>query len=330
MTNASLQVNRHKGRLEFDDPARATFSAEVKRRSPYRVIDGRIVSEALEIPVTEHCNLSCRSCSHLSPVFRKNGVDPAEVEADLSLLARHYNASHVRLVGGEPLLHPRLLDLIAAIRRSRVSERIRLISNGTLTHLMTPEFWAALDEVHISIYPGKELSQTTLDVLKNRAMQYGTSLVIKNFDKFRETYAEEGTSDSRLVARIFQSCQIAHTWRCHTVAQGYFYLCPQSAYVPRLLTGVDSDKSAANGLKITADASFGPEILKFLERDNPLSACSSCLGSVGKIFRHEEIRRSLWRLSQKYSTEELIDWNFLEGLESNPDAHNDCFETVHQ
>lgn len=328
MTTEISQVDQPTRRLKFDDPSRANLPIEVNGRSPYRVIDGCIVSEALEISVTEHCNLSCRSCSHLSPVFKKKNVEPEQVEADLSLLARHYKAAHVRLVGGEPLLHPRLLDVVAAIRRSGVTERIRVISNGSLPHRMTPKFWAALDEVHISIYPGKEPSQTTLDVLQKQATKSGKCLVIKRFDKFRETYAERGTEDSVLIARIFNSCQIAHTWRCHTVAHGYFFLCPQSVFVPMLLHGFDDRTHPSDGLKISTDPLFGRELLEFLERDEPLTACASCLGSVGRIFKHEEVSRSDWRECQQYQTEELVDFTYLEQLEINPDAHNGCFETI--
>jgi hypothetical protein len=244
------------------------------------------------------------------------------------LLAKHYQASHVRLVGGEPLLHPRLLDLVAAIRRTGITKRIRIISNGSLSHRMTPEFWAALDEVHISIYPGKEPSTNTLDILERQAAEFGKCLVIKRFDKFRETYAEMGTEDPALINRIFNSCQIAHTWRCHTVAHGYFFLCPQSAFVPMLLHGLNDRSYSSNGLKITNAPAFGRELLEFLEREKPLPACRWCLGSVGRIFKHEEVSRSEWRQYQQHRTEELVDRTYLEQLEIDPDAHNGCFEIV--
>ena len=53
----------------------------------YSRIDGKIYSAKCEINVAEHCNLSCRGCSHLSPVVPKSFVDPAEVLADLTNFA---------------------------------------------------------------------------------------------------------------------------------------------------------------------------------------------------------------------------------------------------
>lgn len=323
---------RGAARLGLNDPLRSELSIEVERRSPYRVVDGRLMSEACEISVTEHCNFTCRSCSHLSPVSRKYSVSPLEVERDLALLAPHYQVGHVRLLGGEPLLHPRLVDVVEAVRRSNITRSIRVLTNGSLLGRMVPRFWAAVDEVHLSVYPGTELSESASEALRQQAALHRTALVIKRFDRFRETYAAKGTNDWGLVTRIFTSCQIAHVWRCHTVAEGYFFLCPQGAFLSSSLDASANRERERerNGLKISADVGFGQQLLEYLEREHPLPACRRCLGSVGRIFDHEQIPRTSWRQFQQHRTEELIDWNHLEQLEANPDAHNGCFVTVPQ
>jgi len=331
MTDKILPSIYPTGSLKFNDPQRADLPVAVDRPTPYRVVDDCIFSEALEIAVTEHCNFSCKSCSHLAPILKKSVVEPSEIKAALSLLSRHYKATHVRLVGGEPLLHPRLVDLIEAIKLSGVTERVRVITNGSLPNRMTPEFWVAVDEVHISIYPGKEMSRAALETLAEQSEKYGKCLVVKRFDRFRETYAQKGSDDFHLINRIYRSCQIAHTWRCHTVSRGYFYLCPQSIFVPMIShSSSDNQEYKENGLKISGDSGFGQELLRFLESEDPLSACSSCLGSVGKLFNHEQVPRNIWTQYQQYTTEELLDREFLEQLESDPDKHNGCFETMPQ
>ena len=161
--------------------------------------------------------------------------------------------------------------------------------------------------------------------MKKKAREFGTQLIIKRFDFFRESYSEQGTNDQDLVARIYRSCQVAHIWRCHNVSHGYFYRCPQSIFIPEVVG--ESHKSDFDGdrLRIHNGDSFGEELLDFLERSTPLSACSYCLGSVGRSFPHAQVVRSSWRKFQKYRTEDLVDWAFLKTLEDKADTKNGCF-----
>src|SRR5262249_51866452 len=47
---------------------------------------GRIRQGSCEINVVKHCNLSCRSCAHLSPIVAKEFVDPRKLFVDLRRL----------------------------------------------------------------------------------------------------------------------------------------------------------------------------------------------------------------------------------------------------
>lgn len=323
-----LLDNQELSYLGLEDPCRSTLPTVVKEKSPYRVVNGRIVSEACEINVTEHCNFTCRSCSHLSPVMPTYKIDLTELEKDLSLLAPHYHVEHLRLVGGEPLLHPQIVDVISIVQQSKIADRVRVITNGSVLSRMPEEFWESVDEVHVSLYPNKELSESCLDTCAELAKANAVSLVIKRFNQFRETYTELGTNDDALVKRIYRTCQIAHVWRCHTIAHGYFFRCPQSVFIPALLLP-DAEK-AVDGLKIHSGPTFGEELLDFLENPDPLRSCQFCLGSVGRKFDHSQVSRSGWRQRQKLSTEKLLDQQFLEQLEEDPDAHNGCFTTINE
>src|SRR4051812_29275394 len=119
--------------------------------------DGMIHSEAIEINAVRGCNLSCRACSHLSPVLPPRAVVSAEsVRRDLTLLARCYHCDHVRILGGEPLLHPDLLGVVRAVRASGITDRVRVVTNGVLLPRQSVDLWDAVDEIHVSVYPGHE------------------------------------------------------------------------------------------------------------------------------------------------------------------------------
>ena len=265
----------------------------------YQLVEGRIHNSTCEINVAEHCNLSCRGCSHLSPIMGKYFVEPTEVLADLSLLARHYRVDQVRLLGGEPLLHPDLLTVISAVRTSGITERVTLTTNGLLLARMPIELWEAVDTIELSMYPGHSPQPTQFAQIDARAREHGVEFLPARVDKFRQSYTEVRIDNPELVQRVFSSCKIAHQWRCHTVAHGRLYRCPQSYFLPKILGEHTGGGPDVDGITIGDDDAFGDRLLAFLNAHSPLASCANCLGTAGRLVPHVQIRRSEFRDPQK-------------------------------
>ena len=85
--------------------------------------------------------------------------------------------------------------------------------------------------------------------------------------------------------------------------------------------------SSKNGIQITDSAEFAESLLAYLNSPEALLSCYHCLGSVGKLFAHEQIPRSQWRSRQQHPTEELIDLHYLAISESNPSANNSSYRS---
>jgi cyclic pyranopterin phosphate synthase len=279
----------------------------------YEIRNGKILIERCELDIVHHCNLSCRACTHLSPWAAKYFVDPDQVVSDLSVLAKYCHLKGVGLLGGEPLLHPDLLGVIDAIRKSGIIERIAVVTNGVLLWRMPEAFWRSVDVVVISLYPGYEISVEELKVYQQRAREHGVDLRLKYQDSFRESHSALGTTDARLVRRIYSTCKTARVWRCHTLIDGYFYRCPRSAFIPRYLHSSPWPNVAIDGLKVEHRGTFGDDLLNFLSRETPLESCRYCLGTVGKRFAQTQESRGVSRTLRP--TEELVDWEYLEELE---------------
>lgn len=270
----------------------------------------------MEVVVCHHCNLRCRGCAYLAPTRPTVFVDPDQLYRELAMLARSYHASEVRVLGGEPLLHPDLPAVAVAIRRSGICGTIRVITNGIRLPHAPPQLWEAIDEASVSVYPGCQLAPDTAGRLERTAASYGVALKFKPFTYFRESYSEIGTDDAQLAKRIFRTCQMANVWRCTTVWQGRIYRCPQSLFLPAAVSELAGTRE---GIAISDDAGFLDRLLAFLESPEPLASCRSCLGSVGKLFENQQVPRSNWRQPQQTSTENLVDWPHLRDLEANPD-----------
>ena len=286
------------------------------------VKDGRVINpEGLEVNVTFHCNMRCTSCSHLAPLYRKQNIDPARLRADLTLLAESYHASYVKLLGGEPLLHPDLLEVIDAVRSSGVSDTVLVCTNGTLLHRMPDEFWAAVDTVELSIYPSRPLSEEQLAVFQERAHRHGVNLLINHYTHFRVAYSERGTDDDGLVRDIFDTCKLAHVWLSHTLHDGWLYRCPQSVVLAEQLADISWDRTV-DGIQIQGGPGFVSALTEFLNRTKPLRACRNCLGSVGRIHPHAEVPRTSWR--QGEATEDVLDREFLTLARRDITADDGC------
>jgi hypothetical protein len=277
-------------------------------------IDGGRISPpySCEINAVDHCNIACMDCNHASPGAGKAVASPSAVLNDLSLLSRHYKSYALKIVGGEPLLHPDLLSLLRAVRESNICEYISLVTNGTLLSQMADEIWAELDEVELSIYPGtRPMLETHLPSVQRSAARHQVKLVISPYEEFRITFSTIGTADAGLTRRIYRNCRLANLWGCQSVHEGYFFKCPKCIYVPRILDAPVRYDYREDGLKITDSPDFLRQLSEYLGSQEPLSACRYCLGSSGKHRPHRLVKASEWVHIQARPIEELVDYGKL-------------------
>lgn len=288
----------------------------------YRVRDGVIWTRAIEINATRHCNLSCRGCSHSSPLEEYFVLQPEEIISSLRELSGFLRAETVRLVGGEPLLHPNMSSLVCAVRESGITERVCLVTNGILLDQTDEEVLSCIDEIQISLYPLSE--QIISRIYKNieKVSAVCKKVKVLKYTSFREAITKNWTENQTVCQKIYETCQIAHYWRCMTVDQGFLYRCPQSMVLMRNhnLKEEMNDRLEIRTIKKMED------VLCFLENNNSLQACASCLGSVGIVIEHEQVHKDLW-VSQLPTIPEVgVDYKFMEELEKNARADNDCMK----
>jgi hypothetical protein len=237
-------------------------------------------------------------------------MDAGTLERDLGVLGRYYHTKSVRLLGGEPLLHPDLAGLISVVRRSGITDSICIVTNGLLLPRMDLDLWMSVNRVEVSQYPGRELSDERRQECEERAQACGTEIQFTAYSDFRQSYSEQGTTDSSLSRAIFDSCAVVHDWRCHTLANGRFYKCPQAYYLPQVVQGC-AGNDPIDSIQIDDSRSFGDALLSYLESQEPLQTCGHCLGTAGVRLAHVQIRRKEFRAFQSHPAEELVDSELL-------------------
>ena len=283
------------------------FNLPLTGPANYRVRDNIIYTQSIEINAVRHCNLSCRSCSHASPISSKLNMDPNVVGRDLKTLSRFLRCEAVRILGGEPLLHPSLEELLKAVKYSNISTNICLATNGTLLQLINDKLIPYIDEVQISLYP---LKKQQMDIIKKEAIRLserGIRIELKEISYFRESLAQNPTRNSSIIKMVYETCMVAHLWRSLTVNNGYLYRCPQSLVYAEYNSNYD-DSLSIGDIKCIND------LLKFLENNNACKACSQCLGSIGKQFPHEQVKNDCWQIRLPVTPEEGLDFDYAKSL----------------
>jgi hypothetical protein len=235
----------------------------------------------------------------------KATVDADALHEDLSILASVYHARWLRILGGEPLLHPDLCGIVHAVRESGVADRIAIVTNGVLLPRVTGSLWPAIDAMEVALYPGHELEAETLRECRRSSQAHSVDLRVVRVREFRESYSEIGSGDREVIQRIYDTCHEAHIWRCHTVANGSFYKCPQSYFLGKLL------HDGRDGLTLRPASDLRKRLFTYLQNPEPLASCTNCLGTAGRRFSHTQAKRAQFRQHQARPTEDLIDHRYL-------------------
>ena len=88
----------------------------------------------LEHHLVDHCNLNCNGCSHFSPLCEPWFEELGDFERDFRKLAEisDQKVGIIRLMGGEPLLHPNINQFLMVCRELFPLTHIELVTNGLL------------------------------------------------------------------------------------------------------------------------------------------------------------------------------------------------------
>lgn len=277
----------------------------------------KIISEKLEINITNKCNLSCRGCSHLSPICTEHKFDIDKLCLSLNRLSTVFHCQTVRLLGGEPFLAADLPKIIHIVRESNICDYITVVSNGLLIKEKHKQILQNIDVLEISNHH----VGTFVDRIKALAKS-NCKLVILDFDAFRESYSEQGTNDTGLIEQIYKTCLVSNVWKCYNLEDGHFYKCPQS-HVLKSIKNLQPD-----GVDVLSSMDLKNDLQRYIDSERPLSACRYCLGAVGQIYQQQQINRRDWRSQQNKSTEEMIDYEFLNKLEIKANLNNHCVKSI--
>ena len=249
----------------------------------------------LQIDLLQHCNMKCKSCMLYSNIITEpNYADYDSVLNDWRRLKDlFWGVFKLRLLGGEPLLSPRLADYVQSARQIFPDAEIEVVTNALL--LRENEEIENLLELmceenisfDISVYKPMEAKiDDVKDLLKKHGVKYSLNMTKGEFYKILRRNPD-------------QNITVAHgrclSKKCHDLKEGRIYNCPRPSHISILnekLQGKWPEKVGGYDLYSAKD---GWQLKKVL--NSPYEFCAYC----GELVSNKWERTDLSKVS-------LDDW----------------------
>lgn len=231
----------------------------------------------IEFNLTDHCNLNCKGCTHYAPLAPATFTSLDELRHAASHIAAIADGGldNVYLIGGEPLLHPQIVDAMTIVRQAFRHTPISLFTNGLLLPRMSDDFWKTCRDADIRIVMTQYPVNFDYDSVKALIHSHGVRCDI---------YADRSMADSfwrfGLDPKGRQHPRISHfkciNHGCITITGNRIYPCSISACVGHLNAAAGSQFTHRPGDYIEVDDLTSIEQLKRL-RDKPVPFCAYCV-----------------------------------------------------
>ncbi len=178
--------------------------------------------------IVHHCNLNCRSCDHCAPLAKEEFADIKKFEKDIRQMRKlcDYIGSFA-IMGGEPLLHPKINNFIKISRKVLSNHvRISIYTNGIMLNSMDGAFWKEMRKNSIVLV----ITNYRLNIDYNRIIKtandnqvmwaYEGNTGVHEKLMTKSTYDLEGKQDINIVSKNCYQGKV-----CRQVEDGRLYKC---------------------------------------------------------------------------------------------------------
>jgi MoaA/NifB/PqqE/SkfB family radical SAM enzyme len=237
-----------------------------------------------ETNLVYHCNLNCMGCDHFCPLAEQWFADINEYKRDMRRMSGIFDgeAGIIRLIGGEPLLHPDVTCFMEVARENFKRTQIDLLTNGLLLPKESDEFWDYCKQLDIGLDITQYPVMPNFDALEEKARRYGLRWHLKREEKevktlFKIPLNPKGNCDpmdSYLRCLYPHNCHISSST---TLKQGgRLYSCTVAAHINifNKYFGHEIGEFKRDYINIHAEDVSDEKILEFLSK--PIPMCRYC------------------------------------------------------
>ena len=193
--------------------------------------------DRIEYSIVDRCNLNCKYCCHYAPVVNEYEVTVEQFEEDVHNLSVLTNEGKelgtLGILGGEPLMHPKFMDICKIAREQLPWSRIRVTTNGILLLSMSKQHLAMLRRLDVEILISKYSDKIDYKHMENLLNEY--HIVYKfcqNNDYvtfYKYSIDEKGTMNAEWMHNLCTLWKEKPYYTCHELRDGRLYPCSQIA-----------------------------------------------------------------------------------------------------
>ncbi len=187
----------------------------------------------LEMNVVYACNLKCEYCSHLGR-FMKGHVPLKELLVWYKAWNPKIHPENVRIMGGEPLLHPDLEKVIYETRKHWNDSSIELITNGLLFSKMDACIFIALKNIQANVTVSKHFDDPSYNKIFDKeigVLEYHGILprIQQSNGGWMKCYQIDSLGHPKPFdsdpEKAWNNCYVRNV--CATLIDNQLYRCPQ-------------------------------------------------------------------------------------------------------
>jgi GTP 3',8-cyclase len=229
--------------------------------------------KGLEYSVIQNCNYKCPLCSHQSWRAIKKSCSVDRVVSDLTVFSKSCHIPFLKIIGGEPLLHPEILEIMKQIYPLKITDWLVLSTNGSLLLSTPEEIFNYFDEIYLSAYKGTGLlvfEIKRLCEMKRKKLNVHDKRI--HFDVIRFEPCSEEEAQER-----YSNCFIQHQGCCFSLHEGYLFKCGISQAMPYWIREFQKNFDYVNDCANILDQKALEELVT---RKQHLEACHYCTGKI--------------------------------------------------
>ena len=223
----------------------------------------------IETHIVDHCNLKCKGCSHFSGLATPSFKSLEEFEKEVKRLSE-IGVGMFRILGGEPLLHPQVIEFCVLARKYLPYTYVVLVTNGIKIVSLTDEQIQILNDNQIILC----------------VSSYGLKLNVNQLNKFKflDYPNPDGKKQMYNIRLDLNKTQDAAQsfYNCDLVQGGWYFLKEGRLYQCCIMANIDffnqhfnrNINIDINDISIDIFENNEEQLLSFLHQ--PHDACRYC------------------------------------------------------
>lgn len=243
--------------------------------------------DTLDLVITERCSLRCKECSNLMQYYaHPQNIDIKKIKEDIDRILSIYREIYeLRLIGGEPFMHPGLAEIVAYLNEKNAVKRICIYTNATIKP--TDEQLSVMKDTGktwFSISNYGKLSRN-IDAILSLLDKNSIGYEKKDVDYWTRcaSFVKHNRTSNELEKIYYECC----AKNLVTMLKGRLYPCPFIANAINLGAIPENTHDFVDVMDALIDRAISRKTRKCLNNRRYYESCDYCLGRPAVAFVQE-------------------------------------------